>query len=160
HAVCIGTDGSIRILRTSDAKVIFEEPPPASAQLGAVYLSQGGEIIAISDSRGDLVIKSTADGRAIVRQRLSMTLRGDLLQMAAQGPLLSEEQRAKVRSGVEQLTVEIGANLMAISPDRNLVALSMPDSMIKIIDLRTGVTRDLAQPHSSIQELRFSEHGK
>jgi len=91
---------------------------------------------------------------------LSMTLRGDLLRMAAQGPLLSEEQRAKIRSGAEELLVEIGAKLIAISPDRNLAAVSMPDSMIKIIDLRTGSMRDLVQPHSSIQELRFSEHGK
>ncbi len=160
HAACIGTDSSIRILRVFDSKVVLEEPPPAPAQLGYVYLSERGDLIAISDSRGDLVVKSTADGRTIVRQKLSMTLRGDLLQMAAQGPLLSEEQRAKVRSGAEELVVEIGAKLIAISPDRNLVAVSMPDSMIKIIDLRTGSTRDLVQPHSSIQELRFSEHGK
>jgi WD40 repeat protein len=160
HVLCINPNDTARVLRVSDAKVVLEEPSPSPAKLGAVFISEDGEIIAVSNSLGDMIVKSTADGRLITRQKLSMTLRNDLLLRAAQTPLLSDDDRARIRSGAKEITVEIGPNLMAISPDRMLIAVSMPDSAIKIIDLQTGKIRDFAQPRASIQEMRFSQNGK
>jgi WD40 repeat protein len=160
HTVCISPDDTVRVLRVSDAKVVLEEPLSPPAKLGAVFISEHGEIVAISNSLGDMVVKSTADGRLITRQKLSMTLRDDLLLRAAQTPLLSDDDRTKIRSGAKKMTVEISPKLMAIAPDRKLIAVSMPDSAIKIIDLQTGKIRDFAQPRASIQEMRFSQNGK
>jgi WD40 repeat protein len=160
HTICINPDDTIRVLRVSDAKIVLEEPSSSQAKLGATFISEDGEIVAISNSRGDMVVKSTADGRIITRQKLSMTLRDDLLLRAAQTPLLSDDARTKIRSGAKEITVEIGPKLMAISPDRKLIAVSMPDSAIRIIDLQTGKIRDFAQPRASIQEMQFSQNGK
>jgi WD40 repeat protein len=159
-ALCIGGDEAVRVLRASDGQVIsLPAQPPAKAT--AAYVSPDGGLIAAAWSNGDLEVRSAADTGALLKQTLTMKLGGNVLKAAAQSPLLSEEDREKIRRGATELEVRAGANSLAISPDGGRLAVAMPDRTLRIIDLRTGESRQLTRPQPLlVMEMAFSPNGK
>jgi WD40 repeat protein len=159
-ALCIDGDGVIRALRASDGRVV-SLPAKPSAKPTAAYVSPDGGLIAATWSNGDLEVRSAADTSTLVKQTLTMQLGGNMLKAAAQSPLLSEEDREKIRRGATELEVRAGANSLSISPDRARLAVAMPDRTLRIIDLRTGESRQLTRPQPLlVMEIAFSPNGQ
>jgi len=159
-AICLAKDGAIRVLRASDSRVVFEQAQPPDAKITAAYLSQHGDMIAVSDSKGRLTIRSVPDGATIGEHQLSIRLKGADLKDASESPLLSDADRAKIRSGATELEVPFGANLLHFSPDGTFIAVGMPDRTVRIVNVRSGDSHQLSTWRALAKDLDFSPHGK
>ena len=159
-ALCLTNDGGLRLLQVSSNRMLIEQPAPAGAKVNSAYVAPDTGLLAISDSKGTLTIKSLPDGRTVGQQRLTIHLSGEDLKAAAGSPLLSAADRAKIEAGATELDVAIGANALMLSPDGKSLAAAMPDRTVQIIDLRSGTHRDLPGGHSALAKgLAFSPDG-
>jgi WD40 repeat protein len=159
-ALCITRDGSIAMLRVRDRSVLFHQAKPAGAKFTSAYVSPSGDRIALCDSKGRLVVYSSPDGAVIARATLTIRLQGGDVRRALNSPLLSEVDRAKIRAGATNLEIPAGANLMRLSPDGKMLAVGMPDRTVRLIDLGSGKSRQLAKTSSLVLALQFSPHGR
>ena len=160
YALCLKKNGSIAVLRSHDRHVLFEQNKPADAAFASANISRGGDRVAVCDSKGRLVIYATADAAIIARATLTMHLQGENLRAAAGSSLLSDADRAKIRAGAAALDVPAAANLMALSPDGKVLAVGMPDRTLRLIDLVSGRSRQVANRRALAQDLQFSPHGR
>lgn len=160
HALCLKKGGSIAVLRAHDRHVVFEQNKPADAAFISANISRDGDRIAVCDSKGRLVVYATPDAAVIARTTLTMHLQGEDLRAAANSALLSDADRAKIRAGAIALDIPAGANLVHFSPDAKRLAVGMPDRTLRIIDLGSGQTRQLANRRSLAQDFQFSPHGR
>jgi hypothetical protein len=156
--LCADANGTLRVYRPADQRLLLDWPPPAGAKLAAAYLASDGTTIAASYSNGAFLLRSVADGSTLATRITTMKLAGDVLKAAAQSPLLSDADRAKIRGGATELDVRIGANSIVLAPGGKLAALAMPDRTIQLVDLAGGSLRTIAG-RERIGALDFSRNG-
>jgi WD40 repeat protein len=159
-ALCLTKAGAIRVLRTSDGRVVFEQAQPADAKITTAYLSRHGDLVAICDTKGRLTITSIADGATVARYQLTIHLQGSDLKAAADSPLLTDADRDKIRAGATELDVAVGANQLYFSPDSSRLAVAMPDRTVRIIEIRSGQSVTMAGRRALATGLDFSPHGR
>ena len=159
-AICLTRDGAIRVLRTSDSRIVFEEAQPPDAKITSAELSPNGDLIAVCDSKGRLTVRSVADRALLGRYQLTMELKGNDLKAAATSSLLTDADREKIRNGATELIVPAGANLLRFSPSGDLIAVAMPDRSLRIINVRSGATHRLPSRKTLAKALAFSAGGR